>query len=151
MIRKLPKKDRQGATVVELLVSSTLVVTLLGIVAPLSVQGGRLWQETRHQHVALDELSNQLERITSLAGNERDRAIADLNPSAFAKSVLPKVQLDAKSIMDEDGNRISLSIQWERRFPAAPLTLTAWITPQTDAAGKESSGEISTAGKEANQ
>ena len=86
-------------------------------------------QDVRHYNLAIDELSNQLERLTAMASPERKKAISELLPSEAIDSILIDVSLKAEEIRDDDGKRIAISIQWDRGGPAAPLTLVGWIMP----------------------
>ena len=44
----LPRPDRHGFTVTEMLVSALLLTTVMSVVGPLVVRGDRLWQDARH-------------------------------------------------------------------------------------------------------
>ena len=120
-------KSRSGITLVELMVAAALVVSGLAIIGKLSIASGRMWQQTRHEQVALEELSNQLERLIALPPAQRGDAIAQLKPSAFAAERLPGVTIAAQSLEDHAGQRIALQINWNRFFPAKPLTLVGWF------------------------
>lgn len=120
-------KSRSGITLVELMVAATLVVSGLATIGKLSIASGRMWQQTRHEQVALEELSNQLERLIALPPAQRGDAIAQLKPSALAAGRLPGVTITAQSLEDHAGQRIALQINWERSAPAKPLTLVGWF------------------------
>ncbi len=113
----------------DLVVAATLLVGIMSFVAPLAVRSGRLWQDSRHYRLALDELSNQLERLTSLNENERDAALTELSVSPQVRARLPNPVLEAHAIDDTDGARLVLQLQWDRVGPAKPVTLVAWIDP----------------------
>jgi len=120
-------KSRSGITLVELMVAAMLVISGLAIIGKLSIASGRMWQQTRHEQVALEELSNQLERLVALPPEQRRDAIAQLEPSAFAVERLPGVTITSQSLKDHAGQRITLQINWNRFFPAKPLTLVGWF------------------------
>lgn len=123
------RRIRMGFTLAELLVAATLLVAGLAFVTQGTIQTKRLMQDVRHYNLACDELSNQLERLTSLPSDERKKAISDLQPSGAVGAILVNVALKAEEILDEDGERIAISIQWDRGGPAAPMTLVGWISP----------------------
>ena len=133
MLRKDNKSPmagkRRGYAMTDLVVGATLLVGVMSFVAPLAVRSGRLWQDSRHYRLALDELSNQLERLTSLDENERDTALAELSVSPQVKARLPNPMLEARKINDGDGARLVLQLQWDRVGPAKPVTLVAWVDP----------------------
>ena len=118
---------RHGFTVTEMLVSALLLTTVMSVVGPLAVRGDRLWQDARHGRLALEELSSQLDRLTCLAEEQRQAALAELAPSEYARGALPNPQLTAQIVRDRDGRRLVLQLTWDR--PAAPgrMTLVGWI------------------------
>ena len=61
---------RAGTTITELLVACTIVGTLLTTTVPVLVRTGRLSRELSRHRLALDELSNQLDRLTLLPLDE---------------------------------------------------------------------------------
>jgi len=125
----------------DLVVGATLLVGVMSFVAPLAVRSGRLWQDSRHYRLALDELSNQLERLTSLDESERNAALADLSVSPRVRDRLPNPVLEGHSIHDRDGARLVLQLQWDRVGPAKPVTLVAWIDPLPEAANSNAEVE----------
>ena len=128
IIKRKPKR-RRGFTLIELLVTGTLIASGLAVVGKLSVLHGRMWQQTRHERVAIEELSNHLERLTALSPTERTAAIESLEPSPLAAATLAEVSLVVDTIDDSDGNRLVMRIDWNRGHPAEPLTLVAWVDP----------------------
>ncbi|QDS86865.1 hypothetical protein EC9_10400 [Rosistilla ulvae] len=118
---------RGGGSMIELVVSATLLVALIGTFAPMSLSAGRLWQQTRHHQLALDELSNHLDRLLALPEDQRNAEIESLEPSAAAQAALPDARLTAVEVSDGDGVRLTIQIDWQRQTPAQPLSLTGWI------------------------
>ena len=122
-------EDARGAsTVTELVVAASLLVSLIGASVPLVVKSGRLWQETREHELAIDELSNQLERLTALPDADRDIAIAELKPSNTVQATLVDVRIESQTIRDKAGERLLLTIDWDRTVDAKPLSLVGWLT-----------------------
>ncbi len=143
MQRKVTKSPllvpRRGYAMTELVVAATLLVGILSFVAPLAVRSGRLWQDSRHYRLALDELSNQLERLTSLDQDQRDAALAELSVSPQVSARLPNPVIEGLKMNDGDGARLVLQLQWDRVGSAKPVTLVAWIDPLPSIA--EATGE----------
>jgi len=125
---KLPKR-RNALMVTELIVAATLLVVIVTVVGSLTVRCGRLWQDTRHYRLAIDELSNHLERLTTLDEDDLEMAIAGLAPSPEIRSVLPNPVLAAERIADENGNRIVLELAWDRLGKKSPVKLVGWVNP----------------------
>src|SRR5690606_38771180 len=109
---EFPMKSRAGLTLVELVVAATLTVSGLTMIGTLTVSSGRMWQQTRHEQVALEELSNQLERLLALPPDQRDEAILELAPSQFAAERLPGVTITAQTLASNAGQRLELQINW---------------------------------------
>jgi hypothetical protein len=104
----------------------------MSVVASLTVHCGRLWQDTRHQQLVMDELSNELERLISLDSDERDKAIALLAPSEHLQSTLPSAEIIAETVRDTDGVRLVLSLNWDRPGNPRPVTFVGWLDPLPD-------------------
>jgi Tfp pilus assembly protein FimT len=123
------RSARRGFSVIELIVAAALLISVLSLVAPLAVRSGRLQQDSRHYQLALDELSNQLEQLTSLDAAALETALAELTPSPTVRDVLPNPVLSARMVAAADGRRLVLHLQWDHVGPAEPLTLIAWLNP----------------------
>lgn len=140
--RKLATRvPRPGFTLIELTVAATLVIAGLTVLGSMTVATGRMWQQTRQERVASEELSNQLERLVALTPAERSAAMSELMPSAFATQTLADVTLIAKPVSDAEGELIELAIDWDRGMPGQPLSLIGWIdawdeTSETGATGE---------------
>lgn len=132
MIRNRPRK-RNGVTTTELVVAATLLVSVISLITPLTVRMGRIWQDARQIRLALGELSNQMERLTSMNAGQRETAIASLSPSIEIRHALPEARLHVQTIQDEDGTRLVISLQWKRAQPSNPISLEGWVDAQPHA------------------
>ena len=90
----------------------------------------------------MDELSNQLERLTSLPPADRKNALAELAVSEDLEAMLPTATLTANVENDENGTRIVLGLNWDRPGKPQPVTLVGWLdpTPGTPTSGTPTSG-----------
>jgi hypothetical protein len=118
---------RNGTTLTEMIVAATLMASTMAIVAPLTVRTGRLWQDSRRHQLVMDELSNELERLATLAPPQRERAIAELAPPDHLQASLPSATLTAETIRDANGTRLLLSMNWDRPGKPKPVTLVGWL------------------------
>ena len=118
---------RRGATLFELMVAATLLVSGVGVAAPLTVRCGRLWQQTRHQQIALDELSNQMESLIDLPVDELKTQLENVKVSEIVNTLLADAVLTAEIVDSENESYLRLSINWKRVGSPEPLTLTGWI------------------------
>jgi len=121
--------SRGGFTITELIVAATLLVVIMSVVASLTVRSGRLWQDSRHYRLAVDELSNQLERLISLDEASRAEEITKLSPSTQMLDTLPNPVLTAETLADESGTRLVLHLTWDRLGKSSPVTLVGWVDP----------------------
>jgi hypothetical protein len=119
---------RPGTTVIELLVSFSLLTTVLGVSVPLVVRHGRLLTSARHYRLALDELSNQAERLSTLPVEQVQAEIEKLQPSEFATSHLHGAKLEGKLESADRVRRVRMQIYWdEPQRREVPVTLVAWL------------------------
>ena len=135
-------QSRRGTTTIELLVSFTLLTTVLGAALPLVVRHGRILNSARQYRMALDELSNQAERITALGHDGAIETLDELQPSPFAAEHLPGATLTADLASSEGAERVTLSLSWDepgRR--AAPVSLVAWLPRDADSATEPAAEE----------
>lgn len=111
-----------------------VATALVNAVPQLIVRTGRLWQDIRHEQLAMDELSNQIDRLTALERPQRAAALAELVPSKPAQRALPNVKLQAQTVKDQAGTRLVVSIHWDRKIESKPLALVGWIdaAPKTE-------------------
>jgi len=120
---------RRGFTMTELTVAATLLVGIVSVITPLAVRSGRVQRDTRCYLAALDELSNQLDRLTALDSQLLPEALEQLAPSAYIRGVLPSPELSGEVMSDGDGRRLVLRLSWDRPGDAVPLTLVGWLAP----------------------
>ncbi|MGI9427903.1 MAG: hypothetical protein ACR2NM_04555 [Bythopirellula sp.] len=127
------ESDLRGITVTELVVAAGLLVVVMSVVTSLAVRNGRLQHDSRHYRLAVDELTNQLERLTALDADRLADAIAELAPSAQIQGTLPNPELTSERISDEFGDRLVLHLVWDRLGKRRPVTLVGWIDAQPTA------------------
>jgi hypothetical protein len=111
----------------EMVVAATLLITALSLVVTLSFRTGKLWQDSRHYRLAVEELTNQVERLTILDETKLDEELVDLAVSEAITTALPNPRLTGTKIDDEHGTRVALSLQWDRAGRPEPLTLVGWL------------------------
>jgi hypothetical protein len=125
--------NRGGTTALEIVISFTLLSSVLAFATPLVVRHGRLLAAQRQYRLALDELSNQFERLSALSADDLPAAIEQLTPSPFTASRLAGAELHGQLDPADVGQRLTLWLHWdepERR--AAPVALAGWIIPHSE-------------------
>lgn len=137
----LRRRCRSGTSSLDLLVSFTLLVTVISVSSPLIVRHGRLLKSHRDYRIALDELSNQLDRITALPADDLPNAIRQISPSTFLTERLPGAKLAGDLQPTEFGPRVTLTLSWnEPDRTSAPVSLAGWVAasaPQPDSESAE--------------
>lgn len=129
--RQTPKcPGRRGITTIEVIVAFTLLSTVLSAAVPLVVRHRQLLADHRSYRLALDELSNQLDRLTMLPEDELQAALEELNPSELTARRLPGAKLSADLEAEDLGQRIAIHISWDGTHQKAPLTLVGWVFPR---------------------
>ena len=124
------RSRRAATTTVELIVAMSLLTGLIGAATTLVFRHGRLLASYRDYQCALDELTNQLDRLTALPPTDVDAALRELKPSEFAAERLPGAELQAEIESIDVGRRVTLSLKWdEPRRSEAPVRLAAWLVP----------------------
>jgi hypothetical protein len=91
----------------------------------------RIEKGTQQYQAAVDELANQLERIVMLDPKAREEAIQKIAVSPALENILGSAVFTLQEQNDADGNRITLSIHWDRSGPSEPVSLAAWISDPT--------------------
>jgi len=121
---------RPGTSTLEVIVAFTLLSGVLAALAPLVVKHRRLLTAQRDYRLALDEISNHLERLTALPDGELSAALQQLKPSAFAATKLPGAELRGEVESIDFGQRLRLELMWDEPLRrGAPVSLAAWIVP----------------------
>jgi len=120
-------RRRDGLTFIELVVSAMLLITIMSFITSICLQTSLIWKDIGHHRAAVNELSNQLERLTRLTPDEARQALGSLQPSAVCSRTLNKPQLSAELIDDNLGLRVVMQIDWKRRNPGKPVELVGWM------------------------
>lgn len=131
---------RSGTTMIEVMVAFTLLTTALSVSLPLVVRHGRLLASHREYRLALDEVSNQLDRLTALPQAELSKAMEQLSVSRFTAGSLPDAELQGELEPADIGRRITLRLSWggpQRQT----LSLAAWVFPATPQASELAAGD----------
>ncbi|MGB1925214.1 MAG: hypothetical protein ACPHL6_01705 [Rubripirellula sp.] len=119
--------NRNAFTSTELVVACSLLVTSISTVAMIAVKTTRIWQDSRHQQIALEELSSQIDRLTSLSPKARTDAIRELKPSDLLIAISPNVTITA-TWDNEEKTAIKLQVDWNSVQPKAPVRLIGWVS-----------------------
>jgi hypothetical protein len=132
--------SRRGTTIAEFVVACALLGSSMLFVVPSAVRIGRLQRAIRHDRIAMDEITNQMDRLTQLSVGQLKQELGILTPSEFGMSGLPNPKMSGTLQESEDGYRLVLEISWNSPGRlVAPLAMTTWIYPaNTETSGEES-------------
>lgn len=122
-------KHRSGSTALEALVAFTLLSAALTFATPLVVQHSRLLKAQRDYRLALDEVSNQIERLSLLPTDELSGALSQLKPSELTVAKLPGAELGGKLDDSDIGRRLTLRLSWQSQGSPTTVSLTTWLLP----------------------
>jgi hypothetical protein len=132
------RRTRGGFGMLDLLVAFTLLVAAISVATPLLVRHGQIIKSQRNYRLALDELSNQLERLTALSPQELPPAIERLAPAPFVMERLHKAQISGELAPIEGGSRVTLRLTWDEvGGRKEPVALAAWVFAGPRAASTE--------------
>jgi hypothetical protein len=139
-----PRVRRPAISSIEVLVGFIILSTALTLSLPLLVQHQRLLESARHYRLALDELSNQLDRLSLLPPSDVALEVARLTPSPFFAKQLPDAKLAGDLKAADIGQRITLRLTWTD-IPRRPTTLAlaTWILPAADVPPTVNNGDRS--------
>src|SRR5689334_18070476 len=114
---------RGGASSLEAIMAFTLLGSVLAASTPLLVKHKRLVADQRQYRLALDEVSNQLERLSILPREGLATAVEQIRPSDFAVARLPNVKLSGRAEREDDAQQVQITISWDDEpRPAAAIT-----------------------------
>jgi hypothetical protein len=133
---------RLGMGMLDVFVSLTLLVTLISVATPLVVRHAQLLKSHRNYRLALDELSNQLDRLATVPVDRLPTAIDGLAPSEFVAKRLPGARLEGELAAAEIGTRVTLKLSWnEPGRNEHPVSLAAWRMPPSPQTTSARAGE----------
>ena len=123
-------RGRLGISSIEALVGFTVLSTAITLSLPLLVRHQRLLESARHYRLALDELSNQLDRLAAIPQADLAAEVNGLTPSSFLVKQLPAAQLTGELKQADIGQRLTLHLTWTD-IPRSPtsVSLATWILP----------------------
>jgi len=121
-------KQRHGTSATEVIVAATLLLSMIGLVVPTTIRAGRILRDGRHYQLAMNELSNQFEYLSSLSDGDRATALTQLQVSEQVRQRLLNANLEASLATKEDGMRLTLSLNWDRGVESKPIQIMGWLS-----------------------
>src|SRR6266480_5409484 len=110
--RNRSSRRRLATSTLEVLVPLTLLMSVLSVSLPLIVRHGRLLMVQQHYRLALDELSNQLDRLTGMRAEDVPLALKQLSVSPFTAARLVGAKLNAELKPAEIGQSFTIRLTW---------------------------------------
>ncbi len=120
-------KPRAGFTMIEAVVSAGLLMVVMSFVVQMTFRIDGVWGDTHHHRIAIQELSNQLDRLTRLSAEEVVIELQQLQPSEAIRETLHEATISGELVKDEFGQRVALQLNWDKRQPGKPMEMSAWL------------------------
>jgi hypothetical protein len=123
---------RRGTTIVELIVASAMLGTLLVICLQMAGALAAQQRTVQQRQLATLELANLMERIAARPwADVTPQAVAAEQPTPAARNRLPDAEVKVEvttPAAEPDAKRIAASIRWKDRSGGflPPVTLTTW-------------------------
>ncbi len=127
-MKKRNLQRRSGSSVTEVIVAAALLLSMFGLVVPTTIRAGRVLRDARHYQMAMNELSNQYEYLSSLSDPERAVALNQLQVSEQVRHSLENAKLEASLATTGDGLRLTLSLNWNRGLAVKPVQIMGWLS-----------------------
>jgi hypothetical protein len=125
-------RRRLAVSALEVLVSLTLLTTVLSVSLPLIVRHGHLLKAQQHYRLALDELSNQLDRLTGIPAEDVPQALKQLTLSSFTAARLVGAKLTTELKPADIGQSVTVRLTWHDSQEQS-ATMTGWVLPSRQA------------------
>lgn len=132
---------RHAVSLIEVIIAAALLITLVAVTGRLATASQRVWQQTRYQQLAMDELANRMDYLLALPDSTRSEQISSLEVSPWIAEILPTPKLEGEPISDELGSRLRLRLQWGQGRQISSCELVGWLstpTGSTPSQGEES-------------
>jgi hypothetical protein len=125
--------ERRGTTLLECIVAASILSVAIGTVTMAVFRIGRIWTDTGHYRIALQEVSNHLETLSQLPPDQIQPAIESLALSPDVGRSLVDAEFSGELIQDEFGDRVKLTLTWGDERKTRPIHMTAWLAdPMTE-------------------
>jgi type II secretory pathway component PulJ len=121
----------QGFTILEVTLAMTVLLSAMILLSQFLIASGQQRRVGDQRRLALEELSNRMERVLAAGWEDLNEAAIEKQPlSLLVLETLPDAKLTAR-VTDEagspEGKQIRLEISWEQgEGRITPLGLTAW-------------------------
>lgn len=121
----------QGFSVLEVTLAMTVLLSAVILLSQFLIASGQQRRVGDQRRLAIEELSNRMERVLAARWEDLDTAAIEKQPlSPFVLETLPDAKLTAR-VTDEagspEGKQIRLEISWEQgEGRITPIGLTAW-------------------------
>ncbi len=114
----------------EAIVAFVLLSGALTFATPLIIQHSRLLKAQRDYRLALDEVSNAIDRLSLLPADELSGALTKLKPSELIAAKLPGAELQGELDDADIGQRLALRLSWQQLPGSSTSVLLAtWLPP----------------------
>ena len=125
--RNKKRSARDGYLMTEMVVAAMVLVAVISVATQLASSCYRVRMDARQYQVAVEELSNQLDRLVHVTPDQLEGVINQLEASETLSEALHEPLLSGELIDDDNGRRVVLSLSWSRPGGSPPMTMVRWL------------------------
>lgn len=134
------RTDPAGMSALEVIVAMTLLATALSVGTQIVFRARRVMDDHRDYRLALDEVSNVLDELSTLPSEELEEQLETLTLSPTIATHLVHPTLTGESDKDNFGTRITIQLAWGPSDQSPKkVMLSSW---QSDRATASLSGDL---------
>lgn len=123
---------RTGVTLAELIAAAAVLTTVMSLATGMCYRVSTIWRDVGQHRVALVELSNQLDHLTTLPVKEIRGQLDSLAVSEACARTLSESELTANLAQTDLGWQVRLSLNWKRRNIGKPVELSGWVMEESE-------------------
>lgn len=135
-------RPRRGTSVVEMIATTVVLGTIVGISLPMLKLVTSERQAAVAHEQALAAASNIMENVSALPFEKikADATAAQLPDWAKEQLIEPSLQVEVERVPDASAKKIHLRLEWKssRGYAVAPIQLTSWVYQRGDQSVDES-------------
>ena len=119
---------RRGVLMIEVVVAASILLMILSVTVSAAFRTRRLWDRIEKRSTAMAELTLAMDQTLPEVGDWPPGQTRDLPVDSEAQRWLPGVKIAATRRQDSHGDRLVMTIDWQRDGPqGSPIELVGWI------------------------
>ena len=123
-------QQRSGISMAELVASAAVLTLLMSMVTGMCYRISTIWKDVGHHRVALVELSNQLDRLTTMEVEQAREELESIAATSTCSRTLRDPKLKGELVETDLGTQVNLELNWTRVNPGTPVRFSGWIVKE---------------------